>query len=210
MKQILKETEDYSRKTKEELRERYDELIRIKDKRDQANLWDDFILLEEAYPLGKKVHGLFYTMDTLALDFNMSRDGVKRILSLRNMNEETKILVKKGKIDLRKVALITFERNGDQDTLVKATIEHNLTQFQIRNYVIDCDDVGLTPQFKNAIEVGYTRKQNALSNVISNINRQHYFLKIDIKSYPKNEKDYIIEQYELLWKRIGQYLEKYK
>jgi len=170
-----------------------------------------FKILNEAYRIGKIIHGNRFNYKQLARDFKLSVETVRRILSLRRANRRTWKLIKEGKIPIYKVTYVLTRRaTYFQDELIDLIINKNLTVEDIvRLRKGSLDEINDARQNKS-IKEGYAQRLNAYRAIIHLIERMEKVLEIKPVDIPASKIYLLKNRLEGLNKKIRKYIKDIK
>jgi hypothetical protein len=208
-KQKLKQVKKKSQK--EKLKQEYKDLKELYWRVDKEETLKKWKVLSKAYQLGKKIHGVHYTVSNLSVDFDIPYTTAKRILSLDRANEKTWKLVKEGKISAFKVAQICLTKSHErQDEIVELVVKNKLSTYQIKKLKIYPEDMKIA-KLEKAMKDGFSRKDSAYRSLVNLSERLNKILELKAENFPEEKVAEIIKTLEDLnqkiYKKINEWTE---
>jgi len=173
---------------KEELIKVYDGLKRMMSEELHSETLRKYNILSQAFKIGKKIHGSYFTKQQLSKDFEIPYTTINRILSLDKANEKTWDRINSGKITSYKAAQVLMQKNVYlQDKLIEVVIEDNLSTYQIKNMKDKSLEDIKQDRLRRAVKDGFARKETALFSFNATLGKLKQLLLLKKEYLPKNK-----------------------
>lgn len=199
------------KQNKEQLTEEYFKIKIELDKVIDSVTLTKYKLLSKAYKIGKKLYGISFSVNRLAIDYEMPYTTVKRVLSLGKANSDTWRKIRSKKISVFKVAQVLSTKDTVyQDEIIDMVIKNNLSTYGIKKIRINqYNDIKKT-KTQIALDKGFSRDYEASIKLKNTINRLNELLDIDEKYLTISTKPELIKKLGELKLKIDKFIIRIK
>lgn len=177
---------NYTKKNKEQLAKRFAQLKEELSEVQSSETLNKYYILNEAYKIGRTLHGDDYSLARLSYDMECPYTTVKRVLSLQKASKDDWKLIKSGKIGAHKVAQILMQVDNEiAPEVIQTAVDENWSTSAIKKY--RHGDIKAM-KLKMAVHQGFSRQETAMKSFQDTIRRLEELFKLEVEEYtPKNK-----------------------